>query len=59
MTQLKNFYRTPLSTHKIISPLILFTGRRDTDKLFRTLLADPNYRLYYHEGDQYIFKRKT
>lgn len=34
-----------------------FMGVADVNSLLSTIQNDPNYALYYHQGDQYVFKR--
>ncbi len=35
-----------------------YLGINDLKKLFNTIKNDTNYKIIYHEGDQYVFKRK-
>lgn len=35
-----------------------FLGARDIFKIFKQVRTDPGYKIYYHDGDQYIFKRR-
>jgi len=37
---------------------INFLGMKDPKKLFETVKKDESYQLFYHKGDQYIFKKK-
>lgn len=32
-------------------------GIKDTQKILIDLLADPDYEIFYHEGEQYVFRR--